>query len=500
MRVPKIRMLFLLLFIGIPLLSPGQKVYDFNSRCQDAYHKIMMLKTNEGQRILDEEKKINPDNLIPYFLENYIDLFKLFFQEDKSEYKRLSPNREKRIELMQEGPANSPFRLFTQAMIYAQWGIIKLKNNDRLSAMWDMRRAYLIIRENNKKFPKFLPNDIILGPMQAMIGTIPPSYRWITNILGFTHGSVREGMRLMRECVYDSSPMGQLFKEEVNFYYAYLQFYILHEPDEAVQFIKDRKLDVVNNKLYAFMAANLALNNHQTAYGLQILENRRDGPEYLKVPAINYEMGNLKLNHLELDDAIHYLTLFVNNFKGTYYVKDALSKLSWAYLLKGNMQEARRYRKLVETRGSEVVDADKAALREAKKGLWPDTTILKARILMNGGFFQNALKTILDKKIEDYDEIINKIEYAYFLARIYDELGQDEKAIQLYDATIAGGRNRPEYYAARAALQVGFIYEKRKDSARAIQYFRKCLNMDEEEYKSTLDQRAKAGINRLTVK
>lgn len=500
MRFGKLRMLFLLLLICLPFISPAQKVYDFNKRCQEAYHEIMMLKIKEGQRILNEEKKANPNNLIPHFLENYIDLFQLFFQEDKSDYKKLIPNREKRINLMQEGPANSPFRLFTQAMVYAQWGIIKLKNNDKLSAMWDMRRAYLIIRENNKKFPDFLPNDIILGPMQAMIGTIPSSYRWITNILGFTHGSVREGMKLMRECVNDNSKMGQLFKEEVYFYYAYLQFYILHEPDEAIQFIKDRKLDLVNNKLYAFMAANLALNNHQTAYGLEVLENRKKGPEYLKVPAINYEMGNLKLNHLELDEAIHYLNEFVNNFKGTYYVKDALSKLSWAWLLKGNMEEAEKYRKLVETRGSEVVDADKAALREAKSGQWPDTTILKARILMNGGYFQEALKTILNKKIEDYDQLINKIEYAYFLARIYDELGQDQKAINLYDATITSGSSRPEYYAARAALQVGFIYEKRKDTVRALQYFHKCLNMNEQEYKSTLDQRAKAGINRLTIK
>lgn len=496
----RLRKSLFLLFVGLPLLSQGQKTYDFNTRCRKAYHQIMMLKIDEGQRILNEEKRTNPDNLIPYFLENYADQFRLFFGEDKTEYKALSPNREKRIALMQQGPKDSPFYLFTQAMIYAQWGLAKLKNNERLSAMWDMRRAYLLIRENRKNFPGFSPNNIVLGPMQALIGTIPSGYRWITNILGFTNGSVLEGMKLLRTYVEDTGTLGTLFKDEACFYYVYLQFYILHEPDQAMQFIKDRKLDVVNNELYAFMAANLALNNHQTAYGLQILENRNKGPEYLKIPALDYEMGDLKLNHLELDESIYYLKKFLDSFKGTYYVKDALLKLSWAWYLKGNMAEAEKYRKMIQNRGSEIVDADKAAMREARSGRWPDATILKARMLMNGGYFDSALHTIQQKKVEDYGQLIDKIEYAYFLARIYDELGRDQKALALYDATISAGQNRPEYYAARAALQAAFIYEKRKDTAKALEYFRKCLNMNEEEYKSTLDQRAKAGINRLTIR
>lgn len=500
MQLRKVLCLFYPFFLSLPVISNAQKTYDFNARCKEAYHEILMLKIDNGQKILNEEKKEHPDNLIPYFLENYIDQFRLFFGEDKAEYKLLYPNREKRIALMQQGPKKDPFYLFTQAMIYAQWGLVKLKNNERLSAMWDMRRAYLLIKENDKQFPHFSPNNIILGPMQALIGTVPSGYRWITNILGFTHGSVRGGMELLQSYIADTSAYGKLFKDEAYFYYAYLQFYILHETNEAMQFIKDKKLDLVNNELYAFMAANLALNNHQTAYGLQILNNRNKGPEYLKIPALDYEMGNLKLNHLELDDAIYYLKEFVDHFKGTYYVKDALSKLSWAYLLKGDKGKADAFRKLVITQGSEVVDADKTALREAKTGTWPDETILKARILMNGGYFNEALNIISQKKVEDYHELINKIEYAYFLARINDELGHTEKAIALYDATINAGKDRPEYYAARAALQVAFIYEKRKDTAKALEYFHKCLNMKEEEYKSTLDQRAKSGINRLTVK
>ncbi|TAN01455.1 MAG: tetratricopeptide repeat protein [Chitinophagaceae bacterium] len=485
----------------MPGLSYGQaKVFDFNARCEQAYHQIMMMKTGEGQRILNEEIRSNPNNLIPYFLENYIDMFTLFFHENKAEYNTSFLNREKRIKLMQQGPKNSPFYLFTQAMIYEQWGIVKLKYEENISAMWDFRRAYLAAEENNKAFPDFSANKIIMGPMKAMIGTVPSSYRWITNILGFNNGSVNDGIALLKSYINDPGNDGGLFKDEACFYYAYMEFYIAHKPEAAMKFIRDQKLDIVNNALYAFMAANLALNDHEAGYGLQVLENMQKGPEYLKMPVLNYEFGTLKLYHMDLNGAIHYLDIFVNNFKGKFYIKDALSKLSWAYYLQGNMKEAENYRKLVLTRGNTVVDADKVALREAKSGQWSDPEILKARMLMNGGYFKEALQVLRQKKIEDYHKLINKIEYAYFLARIHDELGNEKEAVQLYEATIKAGADRPEYYAARSALQLGFIYEKRKDTAIALNYFRQCLNMNEKEYKSSLDQRAKAGINRLTIR
>lgn len=503
MTVMPYRSFFMILFVSA-LLMPGpcvgQKVFDFNAGCRQAYHQIMMMKTDEGQRLINEQKESNPENLIPYFLENYIDLFTLFFHEDATEYKTQFPNREKRIALMRQGPKDSPFYLFTQAMIYAQWGIVKLKYEENLSAMWDFRKAYLDILDNNKKFPGFSPNKILIGPMQALIGTIPSGYRWITNILGFTGGSVNKGLALLKSYVDDTSDEGRMFHEEALFYYAYMEFYISHKPDQVMQLIKTRQLDLVSNALYAFMAANLALNNHEAAYGLEVIQNMDKGPEYLDMPVLRYEMGTLKLYHLELGDAISYLSLFLKDFKGKFYVKDALFKLSWAYYLQGNMAQAEKYRKLVLTRGNEVVDADKVAMREAKKGRWSDTTILQARMLMNGGFFHEALSRLLRKKIEQYPRLIDKIEYAYFLARTYDELGNDDQAIALYDATIKAGASRPEYYAARAALQVAFIYEKRNDAKNALIYFRKCVGMNEQEYKTTLDQRAKAGINRLTVK
>ena len=115
----------LLVLLYVPLRA--QKVFDFNDRCKQAYHEIIQLKLNNGQQLLNAEKTQHPNNLIPYFLENYIDFFTLFFNEDPAEFKKRLPHRETRLNLMDEGPANSPFQLFTRSVIHFQWAAVRIK-------------------------------------------------------------------------------------------------------------------------------------------------------------------------------------------------------------------------------------------------------------------------------------------------------------------------------------------------------------------------------------
>ena len=82
------------------------------------------------------------------------------------------------------------------------------------------------------------------------------------------------------------------------------------------------------------------------------------------------------------------------------------------------------------------------------------------------------------------------------MARIYDDMGKDDEAIKFYETSVRLGKDRTEYYAARAALQMGYIYEARNEKSLAIASFEKCLNMGDHEYKDSIDQRAKSGIAR----
>jgi hypothetical protein len=74
-----VRVRFVLL-IGLLFAVPGygQKHFDFSIGCRQAYQEIIQLRLDEGSKLLAVEKKRDPDNLIPVFLDNYIDFFQLF--------------------------------------------------------------------------------------------------------------------------------------------------------------------------------------------------------------------------------------------------------------------------------------------------------------------------------------------------------------------------------------------------------------------------------------
>ncbi|MEP7318396.1 MAG: tetratricopeptide repeat protein [Panacibacter sp.] len=485
-----------LIFIFFTHTANAEKVYDFNITCQQAYQQIISLKLNAGQQLISQARKENPDNLIPEILDSYIDFFMLFFNEDPADYKARIPNFSTRLDKLEEGPENSPFYNYCRTVVYMQKASVEIKFGKQWAAGWDFKRAFNLIKQNKKDFPAFLPNNMIYGPMLVVAGTIPDGYKWFTSLFGIK-GSIKDGINLMQQFVTSSDAQAKLFFNEASFYYCYVLFYIENKPDEVFQYIQQKKLDVVNNHLLAYMTTNLSINNKQTDNAKNIILRRNPSSQYLSTPVWDLEMGYTMLHHLNTQEAAKSFQLFLANFKGKFYVKDANQKLSWAYYLQGDMKAADNARLQVLKQGSQVTDADKQAYKSAKSGVWPNSLLLKARLLSDGGYNNEALVLLAGKSVNDFPKPEDQLEFTYRVGRIYDDLGRYDEAIKMYLYAIKLGQSRTEYYAARAALQIALIYEKQGEKDAAIQYFQKCLDMEDHDYKDSLDQKAKAGMARV---
>lgn len=485
---------FFIVLLFVPGLSSGQKVFDFNTTCRNAYKEIIQLKLESGQQLLNQEKQQNPDNLVPYFLENYIDFFTLFFNEDPAEYKKRIGNREERLDLMNKGPEDSPFFLYTKSVIHFQWAAVRIKFGYNWDAGWEFRRSFLQVKKNGSSFPKFSPNTLYNGAMQVAAGTIPDGYKWLSGLLGIK-GSIKNGMTRLEKFLTATDEWALLYREEAIFYYCYLKFYIQNDKEGVFNFIQSQHLDLVNNHLFTYLAANLRLNNQQAASAQQIILARNNSPGYFVTPVWDMELGYAKLFHLE-PDAAFYLERFIEQFKGKFYVKDVLQKLSWHYYLQGDMEKAKTFRRKILERGSTDTEADKQAQKEAATTVWPNTLLLRARLLNDGGYHREALRLLHGKSAGDFSLIEEKLEFAYRAGRLFDDLQTDDQAIVFYKEAIELGEKRKEYFAARAALQIGYIYEKNGDKASALTWFRCCLSMKDHDFKNSLDQRAKAGVAR----
>ena len=58
------------------------------------------------------------------------------------------------------------------------------------------------------------------------------------------------------------------------------------------------------------------------------------------------------------------------------------------------------------SKGNDMTDADKQALQNAKKGTWPHPILLRARLLSDGGYQQQALAILAGKTSNDFEKSI----------------------------------------------------------------------------------------------
>ena len=487
-----------LIFFTLVLSSPGQAQeryqYDFNADCRKAYDEIIKLRLNSGKHLLDAEKKVHPDNLIPYLLDNYIDFFTLFFNEDPKEYRLRKLSLDQRLNMLKKGDPTSPFFLYSRAVIYFQWAAVEIKFGDRWDAAWAFRKSFITVKENLEAFPDFQPARMLQGSMQVAAGTIPPGYQWLSSLLGI-HGTIHDGMQNLEIMLNSANPYAVIFHDEASFYYLYLKFYILNQRDQVFQYIQHQHWDTRNNHLFAYLVANLSLNNQDASRTEEVIRQLNLDPGYLDMPVWDMQMGYAKADRLD-KESIVYHERFLSRFKGKLYVKDVLQKISWMYYLEHEPEKAASARARILVSGNTITDADKQALKEAESGRWPNETLLKARLLDDGGYYAQALLVLSGKQISSFPDPADQLEYSYRIGRIYDALGRTPEAITAYQEAMRLGEKRREYYGARAALQMGYIYENRGEKKNALVYFNKVLEMKSHDYKNALDQKAKAGIER----
>lgn len=469
--------------------------YTFNENCRLAYQAFMAGKIMEGKRLTQVERGTNPNNLIPILLDNYADYVSLSFNENPVVFEQRESLQSERLSRLEKGNKQSPYHLLCRALIHLQWSMIRAKNGDKWNAAWDFRRSYLLLLENKKRFPDFEETDIFLGASEAIISTIPSGYKWISELLGL-RGDMRIGMqRLNKQVLTRKSP----FAEEANLYYIFLKHYLENDIHGAQAYIQLLHLDVKNNWLNCFIAANLAINHKDAATAEQLLNNRTRSAEYMAFPMLDYELGDAKLKRLDYTCVVDF-SRYLQNTHSKFYIKDAWLSIAYAAYLQNNMAEVKRCFERIKREGSLEADADQEALRIAEAGVLPDKDLLRARLLNDGGYNEEALRILQARPLSSFKPGNDQIEYIYRLARIHDELLDTTEAIEFYILTLQQAEQTKAYYPARAALQLGYIFEARRKNDTALVYFNRVLALKGHDYKNSLDQKAKAAINRIKNK
>jgi tetratricopeptide (TPR) repeat protein len=196
-------------------------------------------------------------------------------------------------------------------------------------------------------------------------------------------------------------------------------------------------------------------------------------------------------------DAFYNLKYFSDHFKGVNYIKDARHRMAWCELLKGNTDAYYKTLNLITERGNVLSDSDKAAQNAATQRTIPHVELLKARLLMDGGYLTEAMNILLSIKESDLTKAEDRTEHMYRRGRIYHLQGKIEEAKLYYQKSIDSGKSLPVYFAANAAMELGSIYEQEQNFEKAKYYYKLSLAMPDSDFKNSIDIRSKAGLQRI---
>ena len=488
--------LSLLLVLQFNCLAAQAFYFELSTDAKLAYEKTFSLRFTEAKAILSRMRVEEPNNLIVHHIENYMDFYKIYINEDEEEFKRLKPKKNYRLDQIKKGDPSSPYYLFLQADIRLHWALARLKFEEYVTSFTEVNKAYRQLKKNQRLFPDFILNLKDLGILHAMVGTIPDNYQWGVKLLSSLEGSIEQGQRELEQVLEYAAHNNFIFEQEAKMLYALLRLHLDNDKTAAWKIINTSGLQPDTNPLHCFVMANVAMRTGKNDQAISILENYPKGPAYYAIPYLDFMLGTAKLRKLDAT-AKEPLLSFINNYEGKNFIKEAYQKLAWNELVNGNPSGYSRYMADCKIKGSTVTGSDKNAIKEAESGILPEERLLKARLLFDGGYYKKAFNLLETKGVFDFERKAHQLEYMYRMGRICHGLKYWQKALYFYNLTIEKAKEEKYFFACNAALQVGLIYEQLDDYVKAKTYFQLCLSLKPNEYKTGLHQMAKAGLSRI---
>lgn len=473
--------------------SSAQVHFEYKSVHQSIYRDIIDLKLDSAAQKLQELN--SSDNLAAVHLGNYLDFFRLFITEDAALFKQFKSDKEKRLKSLDQLDDEDPYKRFAQAELKLHSALLRSKFGELVGASRELYGAYKLLRANAKAFPDFIYNKKSLSVIHTLVETV--SLPGVIKKLFKIKGSLAQGISEIEEVIAHSyAHQDFMFKEEVDAIYIYILFYQANQKAKALEYLETSRIYPTVSPLSAFLSATIHQRAGNNDKALQILEGKPEVESQAAFPYLDLMEGVCRLRMGDAS-ADQYLKSFLGDFKGRHYIKDAYQKLAWHALLYGEgLEEYDKKMTFAERRGEALVDADKQALKEATRNRNPNKILLKARLLYDGGYYTRA-HTLLTINAQDFQNSSqHNMEFNYRMGRICQALKNYPEAMKYYGKTMIV-ENSSSYYTCNAALQSGLILESQAREGQALHYFRRCLEMDPEDYKSSLHQKAKTGIQRI---
>jgi len=476
------------------IFAASPYVFLLSPNLLEAQKHIAALRLDKGKALVEAEKQANKMNMAVHLFDNYIDFYRVLCLQQKQDFDATEKAKSGRIEAIKRIDNSNPYKLFAQAEIHLQNAFLKGMFEEYLGAAWDFKLCYSLLEQNQKAFPNFITTKKDLGILKAILGTIPDSYQWIVGIAGM-NADLNEGLALLKEYV-EKADDKEILMERKNAQYFYTLFSLnfLKNKTEAWKLADKYTSDYKTNLMSVCIRSFAAKGTDNNEACVETLMARPTSHDYVSFPFLEMMHGSALLQRLDLNAAIHFKRFITAN-KDKNDNKEAYQKLSWCAWLKNDTINYLLYRNIainISARGEKNKLGSSGG-----NDYFPEKTLLKSRLLFDGGYYEQAEQVMLAKHISTFNTSLEKVEYLYRMGRIYHESNKLSKAIEYYELTTKANFKENEFLAANSCLQLGYIYQKLNFKQLAKIHFNKVFEYKNYDYKNYLHQQAKAALAKL---
>jgi tetratricopeptide (TPR) repeat protein len=487
-----LRLLFgLLLF---PMLLQAQGTFVLSENAIKAYQACSRFQINQANQFIQIEKKVNPANGFIYLIANYCDFLKVLIEDDPLEYRKALARRSQRIINLEIYDKSSPYYRYCLAEIYLQWSFLRFKQGELLKAANELQKANSLLIENSKIHPDFILNKKGLAIVHILAGSIPDNLQWIANIAGI-HGNASQGERELNEVISfcRKNPNIRFLLPEMLFFKQILKINLM---DQSLLQPVSSSIDSIykNEPIIQYIDILLAQKTQHASDVIKRIEKFQLQDNGISFCYLHYLKAEalMNLNRPTNNGFQHFL----NCFKGKHFKQAALRRIAWQHLLNGNTFEYQNNMRRIIALGDAKSEEDKQAVLDASSKQIPDTNVLRARLLFDGGDFKQSIVRLLSLPVKDRNLAFIS-ERAYRLGRSYQMLNKNDEAISWFSIAINSGENLPEYFAASAAYNSGKIFLTQGKLQDAKTMFLRVSKFPNHPYKNSLDAKAKTALKKL---
>jgi hypothetical protein len=479
--------LYLLVFK--PILVSAQHTPDLNHK---AFQNIISLKFDAASQNLKKSREANPANPYSLFLENYMQFIRCAIDGDEDSYRHYQVSNTARVAMLANNSEDAA--IYFQAEMNFHSFLLALYHQENLKALKKFLQAYSQVDHFVKNIDNPEAGQKLQGVFLVILSGIPDEYKWITSLIGL-NGDLSKGIAMLEEHMQLYEPGSAEYLESI-IIITLLKNMFRQDYPANFNYLKNLPAGYLENPLFRLVYTVSASKSGHNDEVLKTLRTFHQDPGEHKICYFDYLYGEALLNRLDRD-AESSLQSYIHCIAGNIYLKSAYRKLAWNHLIHGDTVSFLSYRKLVLDSGSMKADIDKQAYHEFALQDIPNIDLIKARLLFDGGYYQQAKSLLLKKEIrEGLKDVYQQTEYSYRLARIYHMNNETDMAIRLYQLTLKNGIHYPFYYAAYSALQLGIIYERRGDVKNARLYYHKVLETPEESFGYRFHHSAGEGLKR----